>query len=172
VSDHRLVLTCDLLGENGNTISQSRYGPTWLLLYCNMVTARRGSTYLCGTRMGVPRPHRECWNPEEDSGDRPPIDGATWQPWKHKAVIERRRKLGEGLRCELVNNFKDVVQAFTHLFQHVPTAANARHLSHPEISILECEPFSQKKFKFSKWFHYFNLKRILFDLVFVFKISS
>jgi hypothetical protein len=42
-----------------------------------------------------------------------------------------------------------------------PPQATADLLSHHKISISECEPFSQKKFKFSKWFHYFNLKRIL-----------
>jgi cytochrome P450 family 89 subfamily A len=33
----RSALTRDLLGENGNTISQSSYGPTWRLLRRNMV---------------------------------------------------------------------------------------------------------------------------------------
>jgi hypothetical protein len=39
-------------------------------------------------------------------------------------------------------------------------------LSHPKISILECEPFSQKKLKFSKGFHLFSFKMILFEFIF------
>jgi hypothetical protein len=43
-------------------------------------------------------------------------------------------------------------------------------VSHPEIFILEREPFFQKKLKISKGFHLFELKMVLFDFI-LFKMS-
>jgi hypothetical protein len=40
------------------------------------------------------------------------------------------------------------------------------HVSHPEISISECEPFFQKKLKFSKGFRLFPFEMILFEFIF------
>jgi hypothetical protein len=39
-------------------------------------------------------------------------------------------------------------------------------VSHPAISISECEPFFQKKLKFSKGFHLFPFEMILFEFIF------
>ncbi len=54
--------------------------------------------------------------------------------------------------------------AATHLF------SPSLQLSHPKIFISECEPFFQKKLKFSKGFHLFELKIINF-IYFVFIIE-
>jgi hypothetical protein len=39
-------------------------------------------------------------------------------------------------------------------------------LSHPKFFVSECEPFSQKILKFSKGFHLFSFKMILFEFIF------
>jgi hypothetical protein len=44
-------------------------------------------------------------------------------------------------------------------------------LSQPKISILECEPSSQKKLKFSNGFNLFSFKMILFEFIFNLKMS-
>jgi hypothetical protein len=49
------------------------------------------------------------------------------------------------------------------------TARCGRTMSHPKISISECELFSQKKFKISKGFSLFSIEMILFEFIFDFK---
>jgi hypothetical protein len=41
---------------------------------------------------------------------------------------------------------------------HITDSFHGIRVSHPEIPISQCEPFSKRKSKFSKDFIYFNLK--------------
>jgi hypothetical protein len=93
------------------------------------------------------------------------LDSATPQvTWKEA------RELGVNLSKWFYDTSTRAATGAARCGSFVGKAFSLLVVAHPKISISGCEPFSQKIFKISKWFHYFNLKRILFDFIFYLKL--